>query len=355
MEFLTMVNEPKVTSVVADGFESKDVETQAPQNAELKYWLLGGAGIFMGIDIATYGKTRLNKQAEFVGLDTSKANGSNGLFPIERMEGTSGSGKDIAENYPGAASFIDLAMSKHKPGRFNVIVCSSSGGTGSMFSVVLARWFLKRQIPFVVAIAEDHTSETEFKNAMLILKSLLAQTTKDQFNLPICSIRIINAEDKTRGEVNREMVTNLDYLSYFLTESNDELDFKDIQNLLAYSTTTKVPATLTELDFHDKQSSIEYNGATPVGVCSLFDHRNNVIPRFKGSVVRSTGVMNLNNNFPDGMTELHMTLHHGDLLGKLEKELAKLDDVKIANQNAFKSDTTKVLDSGADDNGMFFG
>jgi hypothetical protein len=53
MEFLTMVNEPKVTSVVADGFESKDAETRAPQNAELKYWLLGGAGIFMGIDKKT--------------------------------------------------------------------------------------------------------------------------------------------------------------------------------------------------------------------------------------------------------------------------------------------------------------
>lgn len=321
--------------------------------SELKFFLCGGTGINIGKLLQGYAKTDMIKSSEFVGLDSSGNNSSEAEFPIERMmahgsnkEETRGSGKVKATNYPQAMDFIDTVLAQHKPGIFNIIVANTSGGTGSVLSIVLLRRLIEKEIPVVLCLINDFTSKVEMSNAIGSLRSLAMQTSKEQLDSNINYMSFDNTTTLTRGQVNAQVVEGLNRLSIFLTETNEEQDYQDIKNLLYYSKAYNVPAALSRITFFDQKSALEAEGLNVVAVSSLYTNRDNIIPRFPKTVIRSTGVLNPKVHRPEGTEEIHMVLDHGEALEALEKQMTDLEVREAESKKMFV--TQKQLTGGND-------
>lgn len=328
-------------------------KTAAP---EITYYLCGGTAINIGALLKQNSHTQANKAAHFVGLDSSGNNKSMDLFEVERMksadnrEEARGSGKVKRTNYPQAEDFVEQTLAKHKPTSFNVIVQNTAGGTGSMLGPMVVRALEKSDEIYVVLSISDFTSKQEMENAIGTLRSLANQTARNQLNVSIPFIHLKNTTDVTRGQVNNRAVDRLNLLSLFLTELNEEMDYQDIKNLFKYSRHFQVPAALSEIRFFNQDNYKDYNGKPPVGVASLFKDRNLIVPRFEGSVIRTTGVFNEDSNLPDDIQELHLTLDHGEALEELEKQIADLDERRISAKSTYVDQ--RDVSQGADDNGM---
>ncbi|UYE93423.1 tubulin [Shewanella phage FishSpeaker] len=326
----------------------------------LRYYFCGGAGINIGKAICQSPKTAIspgNRDAVFVGLDSSGANDPEGAFEVCRMpslngsdELANGSGKVQSTNYPKAVPFIKDMLSKHVPGAYNVVVFSTSGGTGGMLAVVLIRELLQLNLPVVAVCISDHTSVIEMKNSVTTLRNLANQTSPSQLDRPIAFIEAINDNEHTRGQVNKRIINDLNLLSIFLSNNNEEADYKDILNLLNYNKVIGVPASLSRIKFFNKEDAIKYDGKPPVAFCSLFDARDNIVPRFAGGGYRVTGVFGVENSVIDA-EEMHMTLDHGEALEELEAKIKALDNQQTAKVLAY----SRVSDfGGGDSNGMNF-
>lgn len=325
---------------------------------EVTYFLCGGAGINAGVHLKKNSRTAVNKHAQFIGLDASNANSSDDLFPIEQMTvigkgetKAKGSGKKRSTNYEQAESFVADVLKKHKPSGLNVIVGSSSGGSGSILITTLIRELTKKNLPFVVCFISDFTSLIERNNAVSTLRSTVAQTSQNVLGVSIPFIHFINEEGVTRGQVNDQIVDRLNLLSLFLTESNEEADYEDIKNMLTYSKHYNVAPALSQITFHDQDSAANWNGPTPVATYSLFEDRDSIVPRFSGSVVRTTGVFGKLNAKPNNTTELHMIMDHGNYLEQLSNEMTKLQEAKEEVADTFAQHNFNI--SGAGDDGIF--
>lgn len=325
---------------------------------EIMYILAGGAAVNVGVDLINNTHTVPNKNAKFVAMDSSDANETSDLFEIVRMPSATGpdklargSGKVRKLNNPQAEKFVETFFSIHKPSDFNVVVCSTSGGTGSMLAQVAYIWLIKHGHNAVLAFFSEHTSQVEMENSINTKRGYGAQVGKKFLNTPVVYLECVNKPGMTRGEVNKAMVQELDYLSLFLTTTNEEVDYQDIANLLNYSKHFNVPASMSRITFHDQDSARAYTGKPPVAVCSLFENRNDVIPLFEGCVYRSTGVYNPVNNPPKNVTELHMALDHGETIASIKDTMEELDDLRISNSNTFVEG--EDISDGADDSGMF--
>lgn len=307
---------------------------------EITLYLCGGTALNIGALLKKESHTAALKNARFVGLDSSGNNLPGDLFPVERMLGAngeqaSGSGKVKRTNYEPAKDFVHQVLVKHKPTRFAIIVQNTAGGTGSMLGPIVMRELAKDDIVFVVCSISDFTTQVEMENAIGTLRSWANQTSRNQLDRAIPILHTINGKDQTRGEVNKSVVERLNYLSLFLTELNEEMDYEDIRNLLNYSKHYGVSAALSELHFYNKDSAIKFEGRAPVAVASLFANRDAVIPRFEGSVVRSTGVFGPGVSRPSNSDEFHMTLDHGDFVKALEERMEKLEERKVESTQTY--------------------
>ena len=320
--------------------------------SELQYYLCGGAGINIGVALKAKTHTLANKRANLVGIDSSDRNDSEGLFPIIRMEGTRGSGKVKATNAEQMKPFLDEVLTRHKPSSFNVVVCNSAGGTGSLMATFLVQKLISMNKIVFLVLASDQTSQKEFENVISTKRSFAAQTEKQHLNLPVPYLDIVQTAEMTRGEVNARIVNQLDLLSLFATETNEEVDYEDIMSMVRYSRTCNVAPALSRITFHDEDSARAYNGKPPVAICSLFKHRDDVVPLFPGHIYRATGVYNDTNNPPGTVKELHMIFDHGEAIADLKSEMENLNDRKIVTTNKY-AEVDKVSD-GADDGGIFY-
>ena len=334
--------------------------TQQPSVAQsdLTFYLCGGTGINIGVALKERSPTKRAKLARFVGLDSSDANSSKNLFPVEGMyvagsaeEKTTGSGKVKATNYGQSESFVTSVLSKHKPTKYNIVVCNTAGGTGSMLGTMVMRALAKADQLFILCVVHDMTSQTEMDNAVGTLRSMANQTSKGQLDSAIPYLEFENTLTNTRGEVNNNIVDRLNLATLFLNEGNGEMDYHDLKHLLNYSKHYKVPAALSRIRFIDNDGVSKFEGKTPVAVASLFSASDDVIPRFAGTVIRATGVFGEGTEKPGNVKEMHMVLDHGEALHELEAHMKALDDRKI--ETSTKYVVQKDLSEGADGNGMF--
>jgi hypothetical protein len=317
----------------------------------------GGTGINIMKDVIDAPGTRILKEAKYLAFDSSDSNSSDGKFEVLHMNSAKnpgqkaqGSGKDVTLNFENHAPFIAESFKVHKPGKFCIVIMSAAGGTGSGQGFAVLRYLLSRGIPTVGLFVLDHTSLVERRNSTKIMVSISNQVQERFLGKVIPHIRIVN-DDRTRREINDEAILNLNYVSLFLTESNEELDFEDIANALQYSKVTGLPPALSEINFLTDDAVTSYNGKPPVSFCSIFDHRDNARPLFKDSAYRATGVINPDNNPPNAKT-IVMMLDHGEAVEKLEVEMEELEATQQKAKSSFIKQ--KDLSSNADESGFDF-
>lgn len=324
---------------------------------ELNFIVCGGAGINIAKLLKTSSPSERTKNASFVALDAS---GNNRIadelgIPLERvpMSGdpkqlAQGSGKVKSTNYDEAQPFVNRVMNQYTPGVFNVVVCSGAGGSGSMLATLVVRWLKQNKHSVILAIITDHTTQVEMENSIKTVQSMAIQTQPNFLNTTIGYMEFRNTPEKTRGQVDKELVNKLSLFSLFANKDNEEQDISDLLNILDCAQAYKVPPALSHISFYDEPS--KYKGPTPIATVSLFDNKDNIFAAFPGSVVRSDGVFAKGTVLPGEIKQLHMLLDHGEATASLQLQLDELTKRKANNQGVYVAQ--KDMSAGADSNGV---
>jgi hypothetical protein len=317
-------------------------------STDLKIWACGGTGINVSAEAKAKPLTQAIKDAHVIGLDSSDANDSSDLFEIHRIAGLQGAGKDANKIMDKVRPFVKALVASEKPGNHNIVVVNISGGTGRGMAFQLVRELIEKEAIVILAMISDFTSVTEKENSVKQRTALVNMI--NQLGKPICFMEFTEDADKTRGEVNAEVIQGIALASVFLSKYKSEMEVSDLTNLFNYSYDNKVPPALSRIQFYDEVTSKEYNGPTPVAVGSLFIDNASVRQVFPGTVYRSTGILNKKNNPPGDLKELHLTLDHGEAYAALQEEIKALADDKA--QLAARFVSQKDMSAGAADDGF---
>lgn len=318
------------------------------KDKDLVLWACGGTGINVSAQIKTKPMTQSLKDAAVIGIDSSDANDSSDLFEIHRIAGLQGAGKDANKIMDKVRPFVKALVASEKPGDHNIVVVNISGGSGRGIAFQLVRELLEKDAIVILAMISDFTSVTEKENSIRQRTGLINMI--NQLGKPVCFMEFNEDPDKTRGEVNDEIIQGISLASIFLSKYKSEMEVSDLGNLFNYSYDGKVPPALSRIQFYDDVTSKQYKGPVPVAVGSLFVDNDSVRQVFPGSVYRTTGIMSKKNNPPGDLKELHLTIDHGEAFAALEEEIAALADDKA--QLAARFVPQKDMSKGAASDGF---
>lgn len=196
----------------------------------------------------TSGKDGLN-HLKFYYVDTSGSNLSSKLKPesVYLFKEMDGGGKDRRLTYPQIIPFIPDVLEKMPPSNFNIVLHSSSGGSGSSVGPALVSELLKAGEHVVVIQIGSIGSKKEVENTIGSIKSY-ASISK-AVNRPVVSYYRENNERSSRGNVDEHVLSALFMISLLFSAENDGLDTADLRNLLDYQKVTSFSPELSSFDF----------------------------------------------------------------------------------------------------------
>lgn len=195
----------------------------------------GGCGINIATMFQEYNKGDGYARLTPVYLDTSRSNIKDGVpdsqcFILPDMDG---SGKVRAENAGEISSHISKVLDSHKPSKFNIVVFSTGGGTGSVFGPLLARELARRAIPQVLVVVSEADSAIAAQNALGTYKTL--ESIYRSVNEPLVVSWHKNSTDTPRPVVDENVYDIINKLAVLSSGQNRELDSRDLNNWVYYT------------------------------------------------------------------------------------------------------------------------
>lgn len=186
-------------------------------------------------------------------LDTSASNIEAGVNPerVYLFRDTDGFGKDRKAAYEKILPMIPNALQSLDLGDFNIIVHSSSGGSGSAIGPALVNHLLKAGKRVIVVQVGSVGSRKEVENTMGVIRTY-ANFAKTM-NRPVLSYYRENNSKTTRTKVDAEVHSALLLLSMLFSSENKGLDTADLSNLIDYNKVTSFEPELSTIDFHCKE------------------------------------------------------------------------------------------------------
>lgn len=217
-------------------------------------YLCGGAGINIGRQFySPIGSER--KEKGFADLRTTYIDTSLSNIPKDVTEGfyhitgtdaepVDGSGMVRATNYRAIKAAMPEILHTYKPGNLNIVVHSSSGGSGSTAGVILAAELLAQGKPVVVMMIGSTKSEKELRNTIDTIKSYHGIVSKS--GQPIVALYLENGKEsmKYNDSVVRSMII---LLAAMWSGENHGMDSQDLINFLNYPKVSKYQPALTGL------------------------------------------------------------------------------------------------------------
>lgn len=212
-------------------------------------------------------------------IDTSKSNMSG--IPSDNIyliPGLDGAGKFRPAGYEAVIDSVNDILHTFKPAAINVIVHSTSGGSGSCIGPCLVQAMLARGETVVVLSIGSTSSRIETDNTIKTLKSYEMISRKTE--KPIAVYYRENSKDKPRSHVDNEMQTAILLLAAIFSGDNKELDTADLRNFINYDKVTSYTPKLSNLDFFSKDIVLN-KGQSLISLVTLVDQKTNsdvVIP-----------------------------------------------------------------------------
>lgn len=315
-------------------------------NKDFNIYLCGGGGINVGNLLVTEGR-HSHYIDQMVGLDTSNANKAiDGSFPIERLEGTEGSGSDKSKNMHLYKPFVKQILAKYEPNKLNIVVFTGSGGTGAGVGPHMVRELLEQGLPVLSMVIGDDSSLKELTNTVSTLRSMAAQT---KLGVPVCFCYHVNKEGTTHTSVNRSVVASIDAALLTLNLNNERVDYADIHNLFFFNKVVDADPILTQMTFLLDEDLSKYERQA-IAAISLFPEEEAIKVPFSNLMYRKAGLFGETNaGFNTGC---HAILDHGSTLHELEEMMESHKKRTDAIGSRFRAKSTAVT-QGADDDGMF--
>lgn len=194
----------------------------------------GGCGINLTSHFQKYEDTPGYAKLRPVFCDTSRSNMNDSIsdddcFILSELDG---SGKVRSENSETIRTHIDKVLDSYKPSKFNVVIFSASGGTGSVFGPLIAKELAIKGLPLVIIVVGDNESYTSSRNTMKTFKTL--EAISGQVKAPLIVSWHQNSIETPRYVVNERINTIVGQLALLASGMNRELDSKDVANWVYY-------------------------------------------------------------------------------------------------------------------------
>ena len=217
--------------------------TLARKHIGARIYAIGGFGIKTVSSFLANTDPRSVQHVDFSFLDTSGSDLSAGLKPEEvyLFRNMDGGGKDPRNTYKQVLPYLDDLLEKHAPADFNIVVHSSSGGSGSSVGRALVSRLLKDGQNVVVLQVGSVASKKEVENTIGTIKSYA--TFSNMYQRPVVSYYRENNESTPRRLVDDHIRSALYLLTLIFSAENRGLDIADLTNLLDYNKETVVQET----------------------------------------------------------------------------------------------------------------
>ena len=214
------------------------------EKTTLRIYGCGGTGINILKEIMTKNESETNGFSEIkpVFLDTSESNIDHSVMTDDNTyfydsndtQGNKldGSGMDRSANHAVIAARPVEILHKFKPGNINVVIHSTSGGSGSVIGPVLVSELIRKEQSVIVVLVGSFGCKKEAVNSVNTLKSYQSISTKR--GVPIQASYFENNINNTMDMVNQEVMTLVGLVSIFFSGNNKSLDSADLNNLLDY-------------------------------------------------------------------------------------------------------------------------
>ncbi len=184
-----------------------------------------------------------------------------------------GGGKDRALNGDEVVAAIKPLLNDHPPMDMNVVVFSTTGGSGSVMGPSLMSELASRGHAVIGLVVGSVASAKEVKNAVASFKTLdnLARNTA---KTPLVIYYQQNTPELTRDEVDAIMHTAISSIAVLASRHNAEMDRQDIFHALRPDRALKAEPRVLTLDIFRDNKSLEAeaaDGANYVTLASLYE------------------------------------------------------------------------------------
>lgn len=242
----------------------------------LNIYACGGAGVNIGSIFSSFQhrevKSEMFANINVYFIDTSKSNLNRNINKdnVYLVEGLDGSGKKRDSNYHVLSECSKEIIHQFKPGDFNIVLHSASGGSGSVIGPILASELMNREAIVVTMLIGSTSSRIEAENTLKTMKSYEMISKKQ--NSPIACYYRENSATNQRSKIDKEIENGINILAMMFSGNNKELDTADLRNFLNFQRVTSYKPRLTFLDFFSGEVVIP-RGQSLVSLVTLVDDK----------------------------------------------------------------------------------
>lgn len=217
--------------------------------ASMNIYCCGGAGVNMGFLLknAEFFKTEGYANVNIVFIDTSLSNMRGREVSAEELyiiDGRDGSGGLRTENNKSIAQTMDDLLLRHPAARYNIVISSVSGGSGSVIAPNLVGKLLAEDALVVGIVIGDTSTGVFANNTVKTIQSFSGVVSKfPQKTLPLTVV--LNHHSRTRQSVNNAVCQHVAYYAALFSETLMALDYSDIYNWVHQERVTGIKAPLT--------------------------------------------------------------------------------------------------------------
>ncbi len=283
-------------------------------------------------------------------LDSSYANIKEGMdqertFILEEKEG---SGKIRTENRVELSRAVAPILKKFTPGDLTIVVSSGSGGTGSTLGPMLTSKLLDEGHKVIAILIGSDECERSSTNTLNTIKSYEGIAQKNGKSV-MMYYEHVKPSDR-RSAIDERVWFIIGCLSYLMSRRNAEMDLKDIENFINFSSNTSAKPQLSVLEVY--RTNDEANAASDfaVAVASLLKDPDSESINFRPEY-RCTGYPT--EGLPDGINCLHFVAGVEPVHGMF-KNISKSTEEIASAKNARTVRDSIIKPSEADDDGMVF-
>ena len=221
----------------------------ATNKGKMRIYACGGAGVNQGKPLLNETLGEGFADLDIALVDTSHSNNIAGTIPDSAfylLPNADGSGKKRSENHHEIANTVKDVLVKHKPAYFNVVVYSTSGGSGSVYGPLIQRELMQMGVPVVAVLIGNTTTAIEATNTVNTLKSL--DNIARKCDVPAIVHYTSNTKTRSRKDVHKIVQQSILSLALKNSRLNEELDTTDVANWARFNNVSSVPAQLALLD-----------------------------------------------------------------------------------------------------------
>lgn len=298
----------------------------------------GGAALNLGLkfeqEYSTEGRNQINVIYLDLGLSNIKSDhDSERTFIIPcSEEDKNGSGQLRSANAESVINNVDRILSTFEPAQFNIVLSSTSGGSGAVINHVLTDTLLKNDHVVIPMLIGTYESETSANNTVKALNGFYRMVEDN--NKPLAIYYASNGENTYNQEVDTEILSTLYVICEAITIEPHGLDNADLTNFFHWNATIDSPNELALLETYIDVDEYEESEC----LASLRFSKD-------GKEVDKTGlykvVQTIDEDYPNESIDITISNENvSKMFKEADKQIERIQNEKRKRSAAFKRDVS---------------